>query len=91
MGLDLLDLTFRAERSFAIRMPRDWMTRLGVKKDGDDATLAQFHGLLLELCREQNVAPPAESWQVVTRIVGDATSADDVTPDTRLKEVAPYG
>jgi hypothetical protein len=91
MGHDLLDLTFRAERAFAIRMPRDWMTRHGVGKNGHDATLGQFHELLLELCREQNVTPPAESWREVTRIVADATGAEGVTPDTTLKEVAPYG
>jgi hypothetical protein len=94
MGFILLDLTFRAERAFNVRIPRRWVERLGIRRDGDDATLEQYHEFLLELCREQNVVPPETSWRVLIRVIEDASGADqkDLTPSTRLiKDIAPYG
>ncbi len=94
MGLVLIDLEFRAEDAFKIRMPDTWYERVGIHTAGDDATLAQFHGLLLELCREQNVDPPADSWNVLFEIVADATGIKQkhLTPGTWLiKDIAPNG
>ena len=91
MGLDLMDMTFRAERSFKIRMPNNWVERLGIVKREDDATLEEFHRLLLHLCSEQQVEPPENSWDLVVKIVEDATGFDEPKPTTTLREVAPYG
>ncbi|MDB5297068.1 MAG: hypothetical protein JWO31_3051 [Phycisphaerales bacterium] len=90
MGLVLLDVTFRAERAFGVRVPRDWHERLDIRKDGDDATLAQYHAFLLDLCREQGVEPPRESWRVLLGLVEDASGEANFGPETRLiQDIAP--
>ncbi|HEX8910794.1 MAG TPA: hypothetical protein VF796_00445 [Humisphaera sp.] len=94
MGLDLFDLLFRSERAFGVRIPRGWQERIGVRRHEDDATLATYHAFLLDLCREQGVTPPAESWQVLLSVVEAATGADPATvgPETRLvRDLAPFG
>jgi hypothetical protein len=49
MGLALLDMTFRTEKAFKIRMPKDWPQQLGINwgDGGKDATLAQYHAFIL--------------------------------------------
>ena len=89
MGLNLLDLTFRTERAFKIRMPKDWGERLGHVED--DRTLEQFHRLVLELCSEQQVQAPQNSWDLIVKVVGDATGFEDPKPTTTLREIAPGG
>jgi hypothetical protein len=94
MGFVLLDLTFRAEKAFKVRIPRGWHERLGIREEGGDATLAQYHAFLLELCREQGVEPPGDSWQLVVGVVQDASGAkrEKLTSTTKLiRDIAPCG
>ena len=93
MGFVLLDLTFRAERAFKVDVPAGWHERLGIRTAGDDATLAQYHELLLALCREQGREPPPDSWGMLLGVVEDAVgSRDDLTPASLLlKDIAPHG
>ncbi len=94
MGMILLDVEFRAERAFHIRIPRQWPEQLGIRADGGDATLADVLELLLRLCREQKVAPPKDSWPLLVRVICDVTGAKetDLTPETLLlRDIAPFG
>ncbi len=94
MGFVLLDVEFRAERAFKIRIPRRWPEHLGIRRDGDDATLKDMHEYLLRLCQEQNVVPPEDSWSQLLDVIVDASGADitDLGPDTQLiRDIAPFG
>jgi hypothetical protein len=94
MGFVLLDITFRIERAFGIRLPKGWPDQLGIVWDegGNDATLAQFHDFVLRLCREQDITTPVESWPMLVQIVEDATGmgTDEITSDTKIvRDIAP--
>jgi hypothetical protein len=94
MGFVLLDVEFRAERAFNIRIPRRWPEQLGIRQAGDDATLKDMHEYLLRLCREQNVVAPADSWSRLLDVIVDASGAKmaDLGPDTQLiRDIAPFG
>ena len=91
MGLVLLDITFQAEKAFHIHIPREWPQRLGIKTANDDATLDQFHTLLLQLCHEQSVTPPPASWNQLAEIVERAATFKNPLPSTTLREIAKYG
>jgi hypothetical protein len=94
MGFVLLDVEFRTERAYKIRIPRGWPEQLGIRGGGDDATLKDMHEYLLRLCREQNVVPPEDSWLRLLDLIVDASGADiaDLAPDTKLiRDIAPFG
>lgn len=96
MGLVLLDVTFRVERAFGIRVPRDWHNDLGLVWKGDkaDATLGEYHQYILRLCREQNVPASPQSWIILAQVIEDASGMDreKLTEDTRLiRDIAPGG
>lgn len=68
MGLNLLDFTFRVEREFKIRFPRDWHRDFwDAVKRGEDMSLEQFHGVVLALCAEQHVMPPENGIAILIR------------------------
>jgi hypothetical protein len=94
MGMILLDVEFRAEWAFRIRIPRGWPEQLGIREAGDDATLKDMHEYLLRLCREQDVAAPEDSWSRLLDVICDASGANvaDLGPETQLiRDVAPFG
>jgi len=97
MGFVLLDITFRVERAFKVRVPDAWTEGLvGIAwgKAGNDATLAEYHAYILELCRVQNVPPPTESWPILVGVIVDATglNPDRITPNSKLiRDIAPSG
>jgi hypothetical protein len=94
MGLVLLDVEFRAERAFKIRVPRRWPDQLGIRDAGEDATLKDLHAYLLRLCQEQNVVPPEDSWSRLLDVIVDASGANmaDLGPDIQLiRDIAPFG
>ena len=84
MGIDFLDIVFRLERSFAVKIPRGrlYWTREQVNR-GDfpntDPTAGEIHARMCELLREQNRPVPSESWQRVCRCIGDCLG---IGPDT---------
>jgi hypothetical protein len=94
VGFVFLDVQFRAERAFKIRIPRRWPEQLGIREAGDDATLQDLHEYLLRLCREQNVVAPADSWSRLLGVIVDASGADiaDLAPGSQLlRDIAPFG
>jgi len=68
MGFVLLDMTFRVERAFKVRIPKGWHELMGMswQDGGSDATLDQYHEFVLGLCREQGVNPPSDSLATST-------------------------
>jgi hypothetical protein len=94
MGMIVLDLQFRFEKVFKIRIPRGWLAEIGIREAGDDATLAEIEQYLLRLCRDQNVVPPQDSWKILVGVVVEATGIKlkDLTPETQLvRDIAPFG
>jgi hypothetical protein len=91
MGLVLLDVTFQVEKAFRIQLPREWPERLGVRTAGDDATLEEFHTMVLQLCQEQRVPVPKGSWLKLAKIAERAACFKNPLPSTTLREIAKYG
>jgi hypothetical protein len=87
MGLTLLDFQFQVEKAFKIRMPKGWPQRLGIVTVEADATLEQFHQLVLELCREQRVMVPPNSWTLVAECVTRATCIEGPLPSMTIREI----
>ena len=88
MGLVLLDMTFRVEKAFRIRVPKGWHQQLGIswKDGGSDATLDQYHQFIQRLCHEQGAAVPADSWPMLICVVEDASGLgrDKITKETKI-------
>lgn len=98
MGLILLDLTFRLETGFKIRLPKAWwIDHLNLAWGPDevrDISLQDLHDELLLECERQGVAPPTDSWQLlVSYVVGAAGfKPHEVLPETMLlRDVTPDG
>jgi hypothetical protein len=96
MGMVLLDMTFRVERKFHIRIPKNWHEQLGLSwRDGNtDVTLRQYHEYILKLCDQQGALAPAESWSMIVKAVEDASGLDrsKITADTMLiRDIGPTG
>ncbi|HEV2296232.1 MAG TPA: hypothetical protein VGR35_20475 [Tepidisphaeraceae bacterium] len=72
MGLDLLDFTFRIEKAFKIKVPRDAYDRLPTRIPFE-ATAGEMHDWIAQLCVEQGVAPPPSSWNRVKKVLVDVT------------------
>ncbi len=94
MGMLLLDLEFRLERTFKIAIPKTWLSELGLREKGDDVSLLYVHKYILTLCEQQGSLPFPDSWERLLDAVVDATGADKrgLTPDTLLiRDLAPFG
>jgi hypothetical protein len=61
MGMDLIDLTFRLEKSFGIAIDgRDWETL--PKRIPFEVTAGEMHDWVVELCGLRGVEIPWSSW-----------------------------
>src|SRR5580765_365725 len=72
MGMDLLDFTFRVEKAFRIKMPREVFDRLP-QRIPFDATAGEMHDLVLSVCAHQGVHAPPSSWNRVKKVLVDVT------------------
>ena len=72
MGLDLLDFTFRIEKAFRIKVPREAYDRLP-KRNPFEATAGEMHDWVAQLCAEQGVQLPPSSWNRVKKVLVDVT------------------
>ena len=77
MGIDALDIVFRLEKSFGIKVPRgrlfwtDEQRRRGEDPPGD-VSVGEIHERLSGLMREQNLPVPGDSWERVRDCVAGA-------------------
>ena len=72
MGVDLLDFTFRIEKTFQIKVPREAYDRLP-KRIPFDATAGEMHDWVVGICADQGVEVPFSSWNRVKKILMDVT------------------
>lgn len=72
MGMDLLDFTFRVEKAFKIKVPREAYDRLP-RRVPFDATAGELHDWVAELCAAQGVPRPFSSWSRVKKVLVDVT------------------
>jgi hypothetical protein len=90
MGIDLLDLAFRLERRFGVKVTREQMTKLAMQNEPPDITV----GDLFELIRDQipqsgvlDLEIDAELlWPLFQQQICDAlgVNLEDVTKDKGL-------
>ena len=94
MGIDGLDIMFRIEKAFGIRIPRGriyWSEEQRQLKRlpmATGLTIGDIHRRTCELLAEMNVPVPDDSWERVTQCVGGALSISPTTirPQDRLME-----
>jgi len=72
MGFDLLDFTFRIEKAFQIKVPRQAYDRLP-KRMPFEATAGEMHDWVAQMCAEQGVKLPPSSWNRVKKVLVDVT------------------
>ncbi|MDB5325759.1 MAG: hypothetical protein JWM57_1328 [Phycisphaerales bacterium] len=73
MGLDLLDFTFRIEKSFHVKLDlRDAWDRLP-RRTPPDWTAGELHDWVMHLCSERGAAVPPSSWHRVQLVLVDVT------------------
>ena len=72
MGFDLLDFTFRIEKAFQIKVPRQAYDRLP-KRMPFEATAGEMHDWVAQMCAEQAVKLPPSSWNRVKKVLLDVT------------------
>ena len=91
MGITLLDVQFQVEKALKIRMPKEWPQRLGIVTVEADATLEEFHQMVLEMCGEQGKTVPADSWKLIAECVTCATGIEHPLPSMTIREIARDG
>jgi hypothetical protein len=70
--MDLLDLTFRIERSFGVKIaPGDYDRLPG--RVPFEATAGEIHELVVRICIERGVEVPWSSWNKVRKALAEVT------------------
>jgi hypothetical protein len=65
MGIDALDLCFRLEKHFGIRITAKDFEMLHARPDAWDPTAGEVHAWIVKLCATCNVRVPWSSWNRV--------------------------
>jgi hypothetical protein len=68
MGMDLLDFTFRIEKSFGLNIGQvdiDRLIRDLPDRSPLDATVGELHNWVKQLCMERGIRLPPSSWHRV--------------------------
>jgi hypothetical protein len=72
MGVDMLDFTFRIEKSFKMKFQRGDYDRLPLRKP-PNVTAGELHDWVVQLCKDRGVTVPWSSWNRVKRVLVDVT------------------
>ncbi len=83
MGLELLDMTFRAEKRFRVKLELRDFVRIAELRKNQDLTAGDFHDWVCHACGVQSAPVPSDSWEIVQAIITEATGVD---PDEIRKE-----
>jgi hypothetical protein len=70
--MELLDFTFRIEKSFKIKVQRGDYAGLPQRKP-PSITAGELHDWVVQLCQDRGVAVPWSSWNRVKRVLVDVT------------------
>ena len=65
MGMDLLDLTFRLEKSFGFKTTTDDFRTLDSGRHPWGVTAGELHLWVVQLCNDRGVKVPPSSWNRV--------------------------
>lgn len=86
MGLDLLDFSFRIEKSLGLKIGR-WDGERLPKREPFDVTAGELHAWVVQLCNERGVPVRPSSWHRVqialAKTVGKSPHL--ITLDTLIK------
>ncbi|HSI33891.1 MAG: hypothetical protein ACAI43_14930 [Phycisphaerae bacterium] len=93
MGIDFLDIVFRLEKEFSIKLPRaalfwtDAEMRLR-RRERPPLTAGLLHRQLVEFLSRNRLDVPADSWERVRKCLSAALGVkeDEIRPDSRLIE-----
>jgi hypothetical protein len=83
MGIDFLDVAFRIEKQFGVRIEPADILPAWTKDDRNDVTAGEFHEIICEKCREQGIKVPRSSWNQLKLALVDALG---VTPSEIKKD-----
>ena len=89
MGLELLDLTFRLENVFGIKLKNgsleSFFTRQGIKYD---LTVGDLHEWVCEELRSQGRPVPYSSWRRLKRCISEALGVHmkEFRPQSRWRQ-----
>lgn len=83
MGLELVDMIFRAEKSFGVELHSRDFARFLQASDVRDPTAGDFHQWVCESCRTEGKPVPHSSWNRVKIIIVASTG---VNPSTIRKQ-----
>lgn len=77
MGIDALDIIFRLEQAFDVKIMRGRVysseeVNSGFKSPAGDVTVGEIHQRICDLLREMKLPVPQDSWRRVTQCIGDA-------------------
>ena len=81
MGLDILDIIFRAEKAFGVKIHRGDIERLIGDRRPGEFTAGQFHEYLCQRCRDSGIPVPWSSWHRGQHVLVDALGV----PPSRVK------
>lgn len=91
MGIDALDIMIRLEQVFGVKIPGDrayWSEEERQRKRSGTttATVGEIHQRVCDFLREVGLPIPDNSWERVTRCIGDALmiTPTDINPEDRL-------
>jgi hypothetical protein len=87
MGMELIDMTFRAERQFGIKSRLEEFAKVSPKDEKYRLTAGDFHAWVCTACREQGKPVPHSSWNRVKIVIVDAAG---VTPSIIRKSSRLY-
>ena len=73
MGLDLLDFTFRIEKSFGLKLDRRIAWEHLPKRKPADWTIEELHDWVVQLCVDQSIPVPRSSWNRIKLVLVDVT------------------
>ena len=65
MGMDLLDFSFRIEKSFGITIDQSDVNVLANGRTKEQITAGNLHSWIVGICRSQEVRVPLSSWSRV--------------------------
>ena len=90
MGIDALDIGLRIERAFNIKIPGFRLYTDSGEHEGpnhDPLTVGDIHRRLCILLAEMGRPVPPESWEIVTRCIGEALQfpSNQIRPEDRIK------
>ena len=90
MGIDILDINFRLEKAFSLRMP--WGQLVWREQNRDkhhiriDPTVGEIYLYICEMLRGKEIPIPEDSWDRVVRCISDALGVDrsNIHPHSHL-------